>query len=644
MSHNLLHDLNEQQIEAVKHTEGPLLILAGAGTGKTKTLTTRLVYIIQNNLAKIHEVMCVTFTNKAAQEIENRIKELDPNIMQIPWIGTFHKIGAKILRRHAQLINMSDNFTILDKADAFKLLKDIQPDKQIAKIIAEYIEKWKSQGLLPDDISEAMYEDAYNNIIFEYIDIDLRENSLHKTYKAYQTKLNQLNCCDFNDLLLLPVKILQTYPDILALYQQRFKYIFVDEYQDTNLVQYLLIRLLAQKNQNICCVGDDDQAIYGWRGADVKYMLKFEKDFSNTKLIKLEKNYRSTEPILTAANNVIKENKLRLAKNLYPHNENIAPKISLLAFSSGNLELKTICEQILNLQNEGHRLEDIAIIVRLQSQLKELEFELIAYRIKHRILGESSFFEAKEIKDIIAYLRIIAQPKDDIAYERMLNTPKRGIGNSSLAKIKAYAIANDVSLYEAGLHCINENKLFKAALNKLKELYKFLEKWNNLSQEFSIHKLTNTILEDIDYIQKIEDDLDGKRRLNIKLLLDQMEQCKNLDLASYLQDFSLSNEKTNTSEGSINIMTIHAAKGLEFKIVFSPGWEENILPFAKKGQINENLADIEEERRLAYVVITRAKQQLYLSFSTYRIRYGDSYYTKPSRFLNNIPIECTHFK
>lgn len=644
MSHNLLHDLNEQQIEAVKHTEGPLLILAGAGTGKTKTLTTRLVYIIQNNLAKIHEVMCVTFTNKAAQEIENRIKELDPNIMQIPWIGTFHKIGAKILRRHAQLINMSDNFTILDKADAFKLLKDIQPDKQIAKIIAEYIEKWKSQGLLPDDISEAMYEDAYNNIIFEYIDIDLRENSLHKTYKAYQTKLNQLNCCDFNDLLLLPVKILQTYPDILALYQQRFKYIFVDEYQDINLVQYLLIRLLAQKNQNICCVGDDDQAIYGWRGADVKYMLKFEKDFSNTKLIKLEKNYRSTEPILTAANNVIKENKSRLGKNLYPHNEHIAPKISLLAFSSGNLELKAICEQILNLQNEGHRLEDIAIIVRLQSQLKELEFELIAYRIKHRILGESSFFEAKEIKDIIAYLRIIAQPKDDIAYERMLNTPKRGIGNSSLAKIKAYAIANDVSLYEAGLHCINENKLFKAALNKLKELYKFLEKWNNLSQEFSIHKLTNTILEDIDYIQKIEDDLDGKRRLNIKLLLDQMEQCKNLDLASYLQDFSLSNEKTNTSEGSINIMTIHAAKGLEFKIVFSPGWEENILPFAKKGQINENLADIEEERRLAYVVITRAKQQLYLSFSTYRIRYGDSYYTKPSRFLNNIPIECTHFK
>lgn len=640
MVNKLLYSLNEQQIKAVKSTHGSLLILAGAGTGKTKTLTTRLVYIIQQNLAKIHEVLCVTFTNKAAQEMETRIKILDENILSIPWLGTFHKIGAKILRCHAHLVNRSDSFTILDRADSFKLLNAIQPDKQIAKILVNYIEKWKNQALLPDDITKAEYEEIYHDIIVDYVDVQFKKNFLYDNYKTYQAKLENLNCCDFNDLLLLPLQIFKQNHDLLTKYQDRFKYIFIDEYQDINSVQYLLIRMLAQKYNNICCVGDDDQAIYGWRGANVKFMLDFEKDFPNASLIKLEKNYRSSSPILTAANGVIKENTARLGKNLYPHNQATMPKISVIAFPSNNLEIQIICEQILKLQNEGHKLNDIAIIVRLQSQLKELEFELIRYRIKHKIIGDFSFFDTKEVKDIMAYLRVICQTQDNIAYERLINTPKRGIGATSLNKIKAYSIVHNISYYEAGLHCANNNLLSKKANESLNNLYSLFEKWRSIKLNYSILQLTQTIIDDINYENNLDDDLEGKRKNNIKLLKDQMKVLETNNLADFLQDFALNSEHSTGNEGSVNIMTIHAAKGLEYKIVFSPGWEENILPFAKKGQIEENFNDIEEERRLAYVVITRAKEQLYLSFSSYRMRHGNSYYNAPSRFLNNIPQEC----
>lgn len=637
---NWLNDLNEQQLQAVTSTEGPLLILAGAGTGKTKTLTTRLVHILNKGLANPNEVLCVTFTNKAAQEMENRIIKIDNSISYLPWIGTFHSIAAKFLRKHATLATLENNFTILDKADSIKLLKNIQKNSVIAGILYNKISKYKNLAMLPDDVSQEEYNNDYNSISFEYGDISFEDNFLYKYYSEYQKQLKAMNCCDFGDLLLLSLKILLANSEILSRYQEKFKYIFVDEYQDTNLVQYLFIRLLAQKHQNICCVGDDDQAIYGWRGADVKHMLQFEHDFKNAKLIKLERNYRSTAPILGAANGVIKENTQRIGKNLYPHNEKAAQHIYVTAFPSGMIEIQTICEQILNLQYQKHSLGEMAIIVRLRSQLSELESELLKYNIKYCLIGESSFFESAEIKDIMAYLRIISQTNDNLAYERIINTPKRGIGKTSLDKIKTYATTHNLSLYLAAIKCMDNNLLPKKAHNSLQNLHNLLKKWRDFCQNMSIDSLTQEILRDIEYIDKLENDITGKRKLNIKSLLDQMQQSSIISLHEYLQNFALSSERSSKAEDAINIMTIHAAKGLEFKTVFSPAWEENILPFAKKGQIIENYTDIEEERRLAYVVMTRAKENLYLSFSLYRIRYGATYYNNPSRFLDDIPPAC----
>ncbi len=636
-----LNDLNEQQLEAVTATEGPLLILAGAGTGKTKTLTTRLVHILNKGLAKPSEVLCVTFTNKAAQEMESRITKLDKNISYLPWIGTFHSIAARFLRRHASLAGLESNFTILDKADSIKLLKNIQKNPTISQILYNYISKYKNFGMLPDDISQEEFNNDYNSIIFEYSDISFEDNLLYKSYSEYQKHLKDMNCCDFGDLLLLSFKILLANTEILSRYQENFKYIFVDEYQDTNLVQYLFIRLLAQKHQNICCVGDDDQAIYGWRGANVKHMLQFEHDFKNAKLIKLERNYRSTAPILGAANGVIKENTQRIGKNLYPHNEKAAQNIYVTAFASGMEEIQNICEQIINLQYQGHSLGEMAIIVRLRSQLNELESKLLNYQIKYRLIGESSFFESAEIKDIMAYLRIISQTSDNLAYERILNTPKRNLGKASLDKIKNYASTYNLPLYLAAIKCLEDNVFSKRQHNALQNFHGLLQKWRDFCQHMSIDSLTQEILNDIGYIDTLENDITGKRKLNIKSLLDQMQQSDIISLHEYLQNFALSSERSSKAEDAINIMTIHAAKGLEFKTVFSPAWEENILPFAKKGQIIENYTDIEEERRLAYVVMTRAKENLYLSFSLYRIRYGVAYYNNPSRFLDDIPAACT---
>lgn len=628
---NWLNGLNEQQIEAVKSTNGPLLIIAGAGTGKTKTLTTRVLYILKQGLAKADEILCVTFTNKAAQEMADRIAKLDENLHTLPWLGTFHKIGAKFLRKHISLMGLQANYTILDQADSLKLFKTI--DKNAYQILQNYISKYKNLGLLPNEVAIAQYEADYETIKAEYNLLSFP--NLKQTYLDYQNLLQKMNCCDFDDLLLLSLKILQQNPNILEHYQNQFKYILADEYQDTNLVQYLFIRLLAQKHENICCVGDDDQAIYSWRGADVKHMLRFEHDFKQAKLIRLERNYRSTTPILNAANGVIQENEKRLGKNLYANNNAIAPEVFVTFYINDKAELEAICNQILNLQYEGHKLQDIAIIVRLRSQLGDFESKLAEYRINYHLIGDFSLYERSEVKDIIAYLRIVSQNSDDLAYERILNTPKRGLGKVSLDKIKTYAYENNLSLYKAGKSVLGDKKLAGKALTSLQFLHKLIEKWKIMSSETPVAKLSQIILDDTDYINKMQNDIMGKQAQNITILLNTMLN-ENYLLHEYLQNIALSSEHNKNNKDAINLMTIHAAKGLEFKTVFSPAWEENILPFTKKGLLIENQAEIEEERRLAYVVITRAKENLYLSYSQTRFRYGEFYYNQPSRFLHNI--------
>ena len=628
---NWLNGLNEQQIEAVKSTNGPLLIIAGAGTGKTKTLTTRVLYILKQGLAKADEILCVTFTNKAAQEMADRIAKLDENLHTLPWLGTFHKIGAKFLRKHISLMGLQANYTILDQADSLKLFKTI--DKNAYQILQNYISKYKNLGLLPNEVAIAQYEADYETIKAEYNLLSFP--NLKQTYLDYQNLLQKMNCCDFDDLLLLSLKILQQNPNILEHYQNQFKYILADEYQDTNLVQYLFIRLLAQKHENICCVGDDDQAIYSWRGADVKHMLRFEHDFKQAKLIRLERNYRSTTPILNAANGVIQENEKRLGKNLYANNNAIAPEVFVTFYINDKAELEAICNQILNLQYEGHKLQDIAIIVRLRSQLGDFESKLAEYRINYHLIGDFSLYERSEVKDIIAYLRIVSQNSDDLAYERILNTPKRGLGKVSLDKIKTYAYENNLSLYKAGKSVLGDKKLAGKALTSLQFLHKLIEKWKIMSSETPVAKLSQIILDDTDYINKMQNDIMGKQAQNITILLNTMLN-ENYLLHEYLQNIALSSEHNKNNKDAINLMTIHAAKGLEFKTVFSPAWEENILPFTKKGLLIENQSEIEEERRLAYVVITRAKENLYLSYSQTRFRYGEFYYNQPSRFLHNI--------
>lgn len=651
---HLLDSLNEQQREAVIKTEGPLLILAGAGTGKTKTLTTRVAHIIHQGLATSSEIMCVTFTNKAAQEMATRIYDLLGSDCNMPWLGTFHSLGAKFLRKHYSLVDLKANFNIIDTKDLLQILKAITNeflDKHsivIDKIIYSYIENWKNNLWLPADVSDTEYNKLANSINMELPSAYIGIKDVKSIYSKYQKTLLRSNYCDFSDLILLPTKALQKNADLLSHYHKNIKYILVDEYQDVNLAQYLFIRILAQKGKgipnNICCVGDDDQAIYGWRGANVKYILQFEKDFKNANIIRLERNYRSTLPIINVANHIISHNVNRLGKNLYP-DQVVHPlkNISIKKYGSSSAEVADVCHNI-NMLALNNNLSKIAIIVRLRVQIKEFEKELINLQIPYHIIGDISFYERKEIKDIIAYLRVISRHSDNLAFERVINTPKRGIGNSSIDKIKHYAKENHLDLYTAGKEIINLNGIPKKASSALSALYKLLDTYRESLHHLGLWQLTKFIYEESGYKDFLKKTYPAEedREENIKYLENYMKGYLASNLPEYLEKITLNAEKQNNTTNAVNLLTIHASKGLEFETVFSPGWEDGIMPHKRMQDDidpDNGTEDTEEERRLAYVLVTRAKENLYISWCSYRNMYGKDIFQKISPFIETIPEE-----
>ncbi len=629
---DFLKFLNEAQKKAVTHLEGPLLIVAGAGSGKTKVLTSRIANLIKENKAFPNQILAVTFTNKAAREMQNRVGAiLKTNTTGLPWLGTFHSICAKLLRRHAPAVNLKSNFTIIDTDDQSRLIKNICKSENIdtkqlsPKYILSIIDKWKNKGLYPNDVisnSKNIYE---KNIL--------------PLYKIYQQKLIDLNSCDFGDLILHTVKIFEKNNDIREIYAKSFKYILVDEYQDTNFIQSKWLNFLAEKNRNICCVGDDDQSIYSWRGAEIKNFLEFDKIYKETKIIRLEENYRSTQNILSVASSLISNNQNRVGKTLKSTKDE-GELVKLNCFKNGKDEAVSISDELeLNLKNKIS-FNNTAILVRAIFQTREFEERFLKVGIPYRIIGGTKFYERAEIKDCIAYLRIIFQEKDDLAFERVVNNPKRSVGESTIKQIHEYAKKNSFSLEKSSKKLIEMNLIKPKTKIGLNSFLSLVDKWR---YELNIKKLNHVkllqiILDESGYsaILKNKKDLENENRLeNIKELLSAMKEFDNLEI--FLEHVSLATSIDQDWEGEkVNMMTIHASKGLEFETVFLPGWEEGLFPHQKsieeKGQNG-----LEEERRLAYVGITRAKKQAIISFSMNRFYQGDWIDSMASRFIEELP-------
>ena len=627
-----LENLNKSQKEAVLYITGPLLIVAGAGSGKTKVLTSRIAHILKENKAFPNEILSVTFTNKAAREMQNRVsKILNHKEVGLPWLGTFHSICAKILRRHAKAVNLNQNFTIIDQDDQSRLIKSIcnAENIDIKKIspnfIISLINKWKNLGWYPE------------NVILKKS--DTLEKNLLKIYKIYQTKLIDLNVCDFGDLILHCVSIFEKNQDINDMYSKNFKYILVDEYQDTNFIQSKWLKLLTKNHDNICCVGDDDQSIYSWRGAEIKNFLEFDKIFKNTKIIKLEENYRSTQNILNVASELISNNQNRMGKTLNS-NQNQGELINLNCFKNGKDEATGISKILENEISKKYKLNDVAILVRAIFQTREFEERFLKIGLPYRILGGVKFYERSEIKDCVAYLRIIYQNKDDLAFERIVNVPKRSIGDTSFKMISEHAKKNSLSLEKSAKNLISLNEIKPKTKIGLLSFLNLLEKWRDdyFYKKIGHVKLLQTILDESGYslLLKNKKDLENENRLeNIKELLNAMKDFDNLE--SFLEHVSLATSIDNDWDGEkVNLMTMHASKGLEFDTVFLPGWEEGLFPHQKsideKGQ-----KGLEEERRLAYVGITRAKYEVYISFSLNRFYQGDWIDSISSRFVDELP-------
>ncbi len=628
-----LNNLNEKQKEAVLSLEGPLLIVAGAGSGKTKVLISRIAHIIEKKKAYPNQILAVTFTNKAAKEMQNRIsKILKKEAVGIPWLGTFHSVCAKLLRKHAKAVNLNSNFTIIDQDDQIKLIKNISKVENIdtkkisPKYILAIIDQWKNKGWYPEDVVLKKKE--------------VLEKSFLKIYKIYQSKLLDLNACDFSDLILHSVKIFEKNPDITEMYSKNFKYILVDEYQDTNLIQSRWLNYLAKYNQNICCVGDDDQSIYSWRGAEIKNFLEFDKIYDNTKIVRLERNYRSTQNILSVASKLISNNEARVGKNLFTEGEE-GDLISLNAFRNGKDEAVGISDEIEKLKNK-YSLNNISILVRAIFQTREFEERFLKIGLPYRIIGGIKFYERAEIKDCIAYLRVINQNKDDLSFERIINVPKRSIGETTLKQINEHAKQNKLSLEKSSMSLIQENKIKPKTKLGLNTLLNLLEKWRNdlFNKKIGHIKLIQTVLDESGYSQMLKDkkDLENENRLeNIKELINAMKEYDNLE--SFLEHVSLATSiDQDWEDKKVNLMTLHASKGLEFDVVFLPGWEEGLFPHQKsieeKGQ-----KGLEEERRLAYVGITRAKKLAIISFSMNRFYQGDWIDSLASRFIDELPSE-----
>ncbi len=623
--------LNAPQRDAVMTTEGPVLVLAGAGTGKTAALTTRLAHLIITRKAWPSEILAVTFTNKAAREMKERIGQMMGEAVEgMPWLGTFHSIGAKMLRRHAELIGLESNFTIIDTDDQLRLLKQLIQAENLdekrypAKQLASLIDRWKNKGYLPKDI-DAGESEAY------------AEGRGGEMYQKYQERLITLNACDFGDLLLHSLRLLREHDHILEQYQNRFKYIMVDEYQDTNAVQYLWLRLLAQKRKNIACVGDDDQSIYSWRGAEVANILRFEKDFPGAKIVKLEQNYRSTPQILAAASGLINANSGRLGKTLWTEIDD-GEKVRIIGVWDGPEEARRVGEEIETLQNRGIGLEHMAILVRAQFQTREFEDRFIQIGLNYRIIGGFRFYERAEIRDAIAYLRIINQIADDLAFERIVNTPKRGIGSKAIEKIHLIARAHQCPLVKGAIELIGTDELRGKANVSLTELCKNIARWRDLANEMSPAELVRIVLDESGYTDMLQADRTPEaagRLENLSELSRAMEDYETL--GEFLEHVSLvMDNDANESGDKITIMTMHGAKGLEYNHVFCVGWEEGVFP-SQRSLDEGGLASLEEERRLAYVAITRARQKCTILHAANRRIYGQWTSSIPSRFIEELP-------
>ena len=622
--------LNPEQRAAVEALDGPVLVLAGAGTGKTRVLITRLAYLLQQRRAFPSQVLAVTFTNKAAKEMQERIAGLIGQAVEGLWLGTFHSIGVRLLRRHAELVGLKSNFTILDTDDQLRALKqvieaaDLDPKRWPPRRLAFFIDRWKDRGLTPDKVPPGEGE-------------GFADGRGVKLYAAYQERLRALNACDFGDLLLHCLTIFTENEDELARYQQQFRYVLVDEYQDTNVAQYLLLRLLAQGHKNICCVGDDDQSIYSWRGAEVGNILRFEKDFPGAVVVRLERNYRSTPHILAAASGLIAHNEGRLGKTLWtdiPEGE----QITVRGVWDGAEEARHVGDAVEDLQRADHPLNEIAILVRASFQTREFEERFITIGVPYRLIGGPRFYERREIRDAIAYLRVIAQPDDDLAFERIVNEPKRGLGNASVQAIHVSARDQGLSMTRAAQIIIETDDLKPKARGSLRRLLEDFERWRGIQDGMSAADLAETVLEESGYVAKwqAEKSIDAPTRLeNLKELSHAMEPFENLQ--GFLEHVSLvmDNEVTQADD-AVNIMTLHGAKGLEFDTVFLPGWEEGLFPHQRALDEGGNAA-LEEERRLAYVGLTRARHRANVSFAANRRLYDRWVAAMPSRFVSELP-------
>jgi len=621
--------LNESQRAAVEAVEGPVLVLAGAGTGKTRVLTTRLAHILMQNRAGPGEILAVTFTNKAANEMKERVSQLVGRPVEGWWVGTFHAIGARILRANAEAVGLTPQFTILDTDDQIRLIKqmtdvhDIDEKRMPPRAIASTIQRWKDRGYLPDKVPTG--------------DAGVADGKVLDLYKDYQDRLSTLNAADFGDLLLLCLNLFQQRPDVLQDYQRRFRYIMVDEYQDTNVAQYLWLRLLAQQYRNICCVGDDDQSIYSWRGAEVGNILRFEDDFPGARVVRLERNYRSTPHILAAASGLIARNEGRLGKTLWT-DVNEGEKVRVRGVWDGEAEARLVGDEIEALQTKGHNLNDMAILVRAGFQTREFEERMITIGVPYRVIGGPRFYERQEIRDAVAYLRVVAQPDDDLAFERIVNLPPRGIGKASLQIIHTYARAERISLTRAIAQLLETDELRPQARRALSELLGQFDMWRAAAAVNTPSALCGEVLEESGYVDmwRAKKDPDAPGRLdNLKELVAALQDFETL--GAFLEHVSLVMENVErVDQDKVNVMTLHGAKGLEFETVFLPGWEEGLFP--NQRSLDEGgLASLEEERRLAYVGITRARQRAWILFAANRRVYGQWQSAVPSRFIDELP-------
>ena len=635
-----ISNLNDQQKTAVSTTDGPLLVLSGAGTGKTKVLTTRLANLIYKRLAKTSEILAVTFTNKAALEMKTRVEKILNFPVEGMFIGTFHSIGVRFLRKHSALVNLKNDFTILDTSDQLRLLKQVisflnlDDKRYVPKNFLYMIDQVKNLGLFSEDISNHEFESK-------------TDGKFGLIYKAYQERLKNFNSVDFGDLITLPVKLFKNNKEILNFYQRKFKYILVDEYQDTNGAQYMLLRLLTDEKKNICCVGDEDQSIYGWRGAQLKNILNFDRDFSDAKIIRLEQNYRSSGNILKAASSLISENEERIGKDLWTSDPNGEP-VKILNFEDDEFEALYIAREIKKLVANKVLPSEIAILTRASFQFKDIEDRFLKEGVKYKVIGGLRFYERAEIKDALSYFRVLTNKSDNLAFERIINNPKRGMGKAFIQKLYQISNKKNTSLFKALEFLIELNDLKNQQLIKSRQFIQTLNNHTKMLEKGDHSEVAGSLLEEVGYIEMLQGDktpeADGKLE-NLKKLVADIKNRNSL--YEFLEEVSLLTDiisDQNSSE-KISLMTLHSAKGLEFNYVFLPGWEEGIFPNQRSLDENGNKG-LEEERRLGYVGITRARKNLYISYVNFRKQYNYSIYRSiPSRFLSELPEDnCKVFQ